>query len=264
MSSTIPSPSIVSPSAASSGAASSGTQQVVMVDTSCANISSLKFAMERLGYEVLVSADTQVISQADKVLLPGVGSAAAAMAQIRAKGLVECLQGLQQPVLGICLGMQLMTNRSEEANAKGQTVPCLGLVDTEVNAMKNNTAGVLPAAETENSSNNTASTLSHKPNVTQNLRLPHMGWNQVTGPAGNTSDSSLSDSPLFYGIDENTYFYFVHGYCVPTGKHTIASCNYTKPFSAAIQNGNFMGVQFHPERSGEAGAKLLRNFVELV
>lgn len=232
--------SIVSPRAISSKTVSSGTKQVVMVDTSCANISSLKFAVERLGYEVLVSADTQVINQADKVLLPGVGSAAAAMAQIRAKGLVSCLQNLQQPVLGICLGMQLMTNRSEEANAQAPTVECLGLVDTEVNAMKN--------------------TLASTDTNAQNLRLPHMGWNQVTGPTAST----LSDSPLFHGIDENTYFYFVHGYCVPTGKHTLATCDYTKPFSAAIQNGNFMGVQFHPERSGEAGAKLLRNFVELV
>ncbi|MCY7295479.1 imidazole glycerol phosphate synthase subunit HisH [Alteromonas sp. a30] len=197
-----------------------------MVDTACANISSLKFAVERLGYDVLVTDDTKRIAQADKVLLPGVGSAAAAMTQIRAKGLVECLQNLQQPVLGICLGMQLMTQRSEEANAKGETVDCLGLVKTEVNAMQSDT-----------------------------LRLPHMGWNQV---------SAVKDSPLFYGIEANTYFYFVHGYCVPQGEHTLATCEYTKTFSAAIENGNFMGVQFHPERSGEAGAQLLRNFVERV
>ncbi|UAA37745.1 imidazole glycerol phosphate synthase subunit HisH [Paraneptunicella aestuarii] len=203
-----------------------GTKQVVMIDTSCANVSSLKFAIERLGYEVLVSADISVINSAEKVLLPGVGSAAAAMQQIQQKGLLDCIRGLTQPVLGICLGMQLLTNRSEEANATADYIECLGLVDTEVNAMKSDT-----------------------------LRLPHMGWNQV---------KVERDTPLFHGIDDNSYFYFVHGYCVPKGEHTLASCDYTKPFSAAIQNGNFMGVQFHPERSSEAGAQLLRNFVELV
>lgn len=199
--------------------------QVVIVDTSCANISSLKFAIERLGFETTVTADTDVISAAGKVFLPGVGSAAAAMQQIHNKGLFDCIRALTQPVLGICLGMQLLTNRSEEANAS-DSVECLGLINTEVNAMQSD-----------------------------NLRLPHMGWNQV---------HPVKDSPLFHGIEDNSYFYFVHGFCVPTGEHTIATCDYTKAFSATIQNGNFMGVQFHPERSGKAGAQLIQNFIERV
>ena len=207
------------------------SKQVVMIDTSCANVSSLKFAVERLGYDVLVTADTNLIESADKVLLPGVGSAAAAMEQIHQKGLLDCIKELSQPVFGICLGMQLMTNRSQEANDAKEPIECLGLVDTEVKAMR-------PATLRSGS-----------------LRLPHMGWNQI---------KIEKDSPLFHGIEDNSYFYFVHGYCVEVGEHTLASCDYTKPFSASIQNGNFMGVQFHPERSSSAGAKLLRNFVELV
>ncbi len=215
---------------------------IVMIDTSCANISSLKFAIERLGYAVTVSADTHVITSADKVLLPGVGSATAAMEQIHQKGLFQCIRDLTQPVLGICLGMQLLTTRSAEANIGAvsvnensnestgnntpQTVNCLDLIKAEVEAMKSDT-----------------------------LRLPHMGWNQV---------KVLNDTPLFQGIEDNSYFYFVHGFCVGTGSHTIATCEYTKPFSAGIQNGNFQGVQFHPERSGAAGSRLLKNFIELV
>lgn len=195
------------------------TQQLVIVHTGCANISSLQFAVERLGYQVQVSDNPAIIKAADKVFLPGVGAAAAAMQQIAQKGLTDCLQSLTQPVLGICLGMQLLTRQSEEGHAQ-----CLGMVDTQVSLM-----------------------------TSDSLTLPHMGWNQI---------QVEQESPLFYQIDSGSWFYFVHGYCVPVGTHTLASCQYSQPFSASIQHNNVYGVQFHPERSGDAGAQLIRNFIE--
>jgi len=195
------------------------SQKIVIVHTGCANIASLQFAVERLGYQVNVSETPEEILAADKVFVPGVGAAAAAMSQIAQKQLTKTLQSLTQPTLGICLGMQLLTQRSEEGSAE-----CLGMVDTHVKAMES-----------------------------QNLTLPHMGWNQVT---------KETDTPLFADIKDQEYFYFVHGYCVPFGKHTLASCDYSEKFSASINRDNYYGVQFHPERSGAAGAKLLRNFIE--
>lgn len=201
---------------------------LAIIDTSCANLASLKFAVERLGYGVTVTADPAHIERADKVFLPGVGSAQAAMQQIAAKQLTECIRSLRQPVLGICLGMQLLTQSSQETGQSeaGDAVPCLGPVPARVTALQS-----------------------------QTLRLPHMGWNTV---------KTVRHSPLFHAIPEDSYFYFVHGFCVAQGGYTLATCNYTQTFSAAVQQDNFMGVQFHPERSSEAGAKLLRNFIELV
>ncbi|GAB3022553.1 imidazole glycerol phosphate synthase subunit HisH [Bowmanella dokdonensis] len=193
--------------------------QLVIVNTGCANISSVRFAIERLGYSVKVSDKPAEIESADKVFLPGVGTASAAMQQIREKGLSELLPNLRQPVLGICLGMQLMTRYSEE----GQ-VACLDIMDTQVTRMQ-----------------------------VGKLRLPHMGWNQV---------DPQKDCPLFHGIQRGSYFYFVHSFCVMVGEHTLASCDYEVPFSASIGRNNFYGVQFHPERSGEAGSRLLKNFIE--
>lgn len=198
-------------------------QNIVIVNTGCANISSVKFALERLNVAVTVSDDLEVITQADKVFLPGVGSANAAMQSIEAKGLQQTIQSLTQPVLGICLGMQLMVEESEEG-ISGNT-PCLGLLPGQVKRMQ-----------------------------VGNLRLPHMGWNTVT---------PVSDNPLFKGIDAGTYFYFVHSFAVEKYQYTLASCDYGMPFSASINKDNFFGVQFHPERSGEAGARLLQNFVDL-
>ncbi len=198
-------------------------QNIVIVNTGCANISSVKFAIERLGSIVTVSDDTQVIAKADKVFLPGVGSAHAAMASINQKLLAPCIQSLSQPVLGICLGMQLMVEQSQES-LQGDT-PCLGLMPGQVKRMQ-----------------------------VGDLRLPHMGWNTVT---------PMANAPLFKGIDAGSYFYFVHSFAVAVAEITMASCDYGMAFSAAIHKDNFFGVQFHPERSSDAGATLLKNFIDL-
>ncbi|EWH09620.1 imidazole glycerol phosphate synthase, glutamine amidotransferase subunit [Catenovulum agarivorans DS-2] len=193
---------------------------VVIIDTSCANLSSLKFGVERLGYKVAVTDNAEQIKNADKVFLPGVGAAGAAMRIIKEKGIPEIVQGLQQPVLGICLGMQLMTEHSAEGN-----VDCLGLIPGTV-----------------------------KPIKAEGLRLPHMGWNTLT---------EIKDSPLFEGINQQDYFYFVHSLCVAPSEYTLATCDYGQTFSASIHHKNFYGVQFHPERSGKSGARVIQNFLEM-
>ncbi|MDO6447087.1 imidazole glycerol phosphate synthase subunit HisH [Colwellia sp. 1_MG-2023] len=199
-------------------------QNIVIVDTGCANLSSVKFAVERLGYQTTITDDVSLIKQADKVIFPGVGSAKHAMENIVKKGLVETLQQLTQPVLGFCLGMQLMTQSSSE-NSNGETVECLKLIPTEV-----------------------------KPLDAQSLRLPHMGWNTLT---------SVSDHPVFAGINVGDYFYFVHSFAAPISEFTVASCHYGSEFSAAIAKDNFIGCQFHPERSSELGSKIIKNFLAL-
>jgi imidazole glycerol-phosphate synthase subunit HisH len=198
-------------------------QNIVIVNTGCANISSVKFAVERLGVKVTVSDNIETIQRADKVFLPGVGSANAAMASIEQKQLVACIQGLTQPVLGICLGMQLMVEKSAESLQ--DFTPCLNLIPGEVKRMQ-----------------------------VGELRLPHMGWNTVT---------PLDSLSLFKGIPNGTYFYFVHSFAVAISQYTLASCQYGMAFSAALHKDNFYGVQFHPERSSDAGAQLLQNFIEL-
>ncbi|MBV4365383.1 imidazole glycerol phosphate synthase subunit HisH [Erwinia sp. BNK-24-b] len=194
---------------------------VVILDTGCANLSSVKWAIQRLGYEPQVSREADVVLQADKLLLPGVGTAQAAMDQLRERELIELIKACTQPVLGICLGMQLLGSLSEESNG----VTTLGIIDRPVQKMNDH-----------------------------GLPLPHMGWNQITAQAGNH---------LFRGIADGAYFYFVHSYAMPVNEFTIAQCNYGEPFTAAVQKDNFFGVQFHPERSGAAGAQLLKNFLEM-
>jgi len=207
----------------------------VIVDTGCANLSSVKFAVERLGFEVTITDDVTVIQQAEKVIFPGVGSAKHAMKNIKAKNLVAVLQGLTQPVLGFCLGMQLMTESSTEGkksstegNSDDNTsniVPCLNLIPTTIEPLK-----------------------------AQGNRLPHMGWNTLT---------QVSNHPIFKGISEGDYFYFVHSFAAPVSEYTIASCEYGSTFSAAIAKDNFIGCQFHPERSSALGSKIIQNFLEL-
>lgn len=195
--------------------------KVAIIDTGCANLSSVRYAIERLGYAVTVSADHDVLLAADKLLLPGVGTASEAMKNLTERNLVDFIRQLHQPVLGICLGMQMLVNHSDEGE-----VDCLGLVDAECLHMQ----------------------------ASDGVRLPHMGWNQIT---------PMPDHPLFNHIADGSYFYFVHSYAVPVGDYTLATSQHGLNFSAAIGNANFFGVQFHPERSGAAGAQLLKNFLEL-
>jgi glutamine amidotransferase len=196
----------------------------VIVDTGCANLSSVKFAIERLGFNAVVTDDIEQIKTADKVIFPGVGSAKHAMANIIDKGLVETLQNLTQPVLGFCLGMQLMCASSVEGN-DGEKIECLNIIPTDIT-----------------------------PLLSKNNRLPHMGWNTLT---------SVSDHPVFKGISIGDYFYFVHSFAAPISKYTVATCKYGSEFSAVIAKDNFIGCQFHPERSSELGSKIIKNFLEI-
>jgi imidazole glycerol-phosphate synthase subunit HisH len=195
--------------------------EAVIIDSGGANLASLQFALERLGARAVVSSDARTIAAAPRVLLPGVGSAADAMQRLRRSGLAELLPTLRQPVLGICLGMQLLFERSAEG-----TTECLGVLPGKVRRLE----------------------------AAPGRPVPHMGWNQLTEPR---------EDPLLEGIEPGAYFYFVHGYAVPTSDVTLAHVQYGEALSAAVRRGNFWGTQFHPERSAAAGARLLGNFLTL-
>jgi imidazole glycerol-phosphate synthase subunit HisH len=193
---------------------------LAIVDSGGANIASVRFALERLGVRSELTADPAVIRAAERVILPGVGSAVEGMKRLQVRGLVDCVRGLTQPVLGVCLGMQLLFEDSAEGPTK-----TLGLIP--------GTVALLPGA----------------PGIT----VPHMGWNTIL--------TARTDG-LLTGIGPDDRFYFVHSYAAPVNAFTVASCDHGTPFTAIVQRGNFSGVQFHPERSGAAGARLLKNFVE--
>ncbi len=193
---------------------------LAIVDSGGANIASVRFALERLGIASELTADPTVIRSADRVILPGVGSANEGMRKLQERGLVECVRGLTQPVLGVCLGMQLLF----ESSAEGPT-ETLGLIPGRVELLPD-----FPG-----------------------IQVPHMGWNTIL----------CGRSPgLLDGIEADTRFYFVHSYAGPVNAFTVASCDHGTPFAAMVRRANFFGVQFHPERSGVAGARLLKNFVE--
>lgn len=194
---------------------------LAIIDSGGANIASVRFALQRLGAEPVFTADPAIIRTAERVILPGVGAAGAAMAHLRQRGLIECIRELRQPVLGICLGMQLLFESSEEGEE-----PCLGLIPGR---------------------------LRHFPS-SKALRVPHMGWN-VAKPK--------KKHPLISGLGPGSWFYFVHSYYAPLAEASLASCQHGLEFSAIVAQGNFMGAQFHPERSASAGAQLLKNFLEL-
>ena len=198
----------------------SGTD-VVIVDSGGANLASLSFALDRLGVRSLVSSDAQTISSAARVMLPGVGAAAEAMARLHELSLVDCLRSLQQPLLGICLGMQLLFTESAEGNTA-----CLGIIAGSVQRLHGGPG---------------------RP-------VPHMGWNCCR---------QLAADPLLMNIGDSDYFYFVHGYAAATTPDTTAVTDYGVPFSAVVSHANFHGVQFHPERSSSAGARVLGNFLAL-
>ncbi|MBW0281468.1 imidazole glycerol phosphate synthase subunit HisH [Shewanella xiamenensis] len=211
---------------------------VVIIDTGCANLSSVRFAFERLGAKVLVTDDKASIKAAKRVVLPGVGSAGAAMASLSEKALVELIQGLTQPVLGVCLGMQMLTLLSKERGGQAldcQTLDCkcLGIIPTEIDELDRQILKV------------------------EDLPLPHMGWNQLT------FSNPSQVHPLFAGVPSGSYVYFVHSYRAPLSDYTLAQCRYGEDFSAAIGKDNFMGVQFHPEKSAAVGAQILGNFLKM-
>ncbi|WP_337840628.1 imidazole glycerol phosphate synthase subunit HisH [Rheinheimera sp.] len=196
---------------------------LVIVDTGCANISSVYCAFKRLGVQAKVSRDLGEIKNAGKLLLPGVGAAHQAMSNLQQRDLIDSLKAAPQPMLGICLGMQLLTDHSEEGD-----VACLGILPGEVKRMQ-----------------------------VGKLRLPHMGWNTL-----NTTEAGCNH-PLLAGIGAQDYVYFVHSFAVAPSAITLASCDYGQSFAAVIGQGNKFGAQFHPERSGKVGARLLQNFLSL-
>ncbi len=197
---------------------------VAIVDTGGANLNSVLFALRRLdvNIEPTFTRDPRIIAEAQRVILPGVGAAADAMSQLREAGLVELIPTLTQPVLGICLGMQLLFARSDEGGA-----------DT-LKIMLGNVVRMNAASKA-------------------GLPVPHMGWNTLHFERD-------SGDPLFEGIEDGAHMYFVHSFRAPLRAPAIACTHYGETFAAAVRWGNFMGVQFHPERSGTLGARILKNF----
>lgn len=193
--------------------------KVAIINSGGANIASILFALERLNVIAKLTSDATEIKKASHVILPGVGAAKIAMENLQQLKLIDTIRSLTQPVLGICLGMQLLYEFSEEGN-----VPCLGVV-------KGNIAKLQPQPQ---------------------LTIPHMGWNTL---------KMVGQSPLFKNIEDSSYVYFVHSYAAPITNATIAATNYNQNFTAAMQQENFFGTQFHPERSGEVGSKILYNFI---
>lgn len=192
--------------------------KLVIIDYGAGNIKSIQFAFKRLGVEAELSNVPEDISLADKVIFPGVGEASNAMLKLRESRLDELIPTLKQPVLGICLGMQLMCNHTEEGNTKG-----LGIFDTQVKRFSNK------------------------------VKVPQMGWNVVTNLKSN----------LFKGINDRSFMYLVHSYYAEQCNQTIATTDYQIEYASALENGNFYGVQFHPEKSADSGEQLLKNFLEL-
>jgi glutamine amidotransferase len=193
---------------------------VAIIDSGGANIASLRAALQRLGAESVVTSDAGVIQRAARVLLPGVGSAHNAMARLRSTGLDKVIPALKQPLLGICLGMQILFDTSEEGPANGLSV--------------------IPGNVT-------------KLQFAQGLPVPHMGWNRL---------AQTRPDPLLDGLSSLDYVYFVHGYAVPAGEWTVATTEYGTSFTAVARRDNFCGTQFHPERSGVVGARILANFLK--
>ncbi|MBE0390833.1 imidazole glycerol phosphate synthase subunit HisH [Flavobacterium sp. PL002] len=196
----------------------SGAGGLVIINYGAGNIQSIMFAIERLGYKAVLSNNPAEIKAADKVIFPGVGEASSAMKMLLASGLDKLIPTLTQPVLGICLGMQLMCNKTEEGNTKG-----LGIFDVDV--LK----------------------------FSSKVKVPQMGWNTIYN----------LKSDLFKDISEDEYMYLVHSFYAPNCAESIATTNYELEYASALQKNNFYGTQFHPEKSGDVGEKILGNFLQL-
>ena len=195
---------------------------IAIIDYDTGNLRSVCNALERIGAEYVLTDDPSVISRADRVLLPGVGEASTAMQKLQERGLCEVIRGLKMPVLGICIGMQLMCRHSDEGD-----VDCLGIFDASVTKF---------FADPQNG-----------------VKVPHMGWNAISGLR----------TGLFEGLSDGDFVYFVHSYAASVCDDTIAVSDNGRMFSAAICRDNFYGVQFHPEKSGDVGEKILKNFMSL-
>ncbi len=195
---------------------------VSIVKYNAGNIYSVIHALKRLGIEPTLTDDAELLSKADRVLFPGQGEASTAMEYLRKRGLDRIIKDLRQPVLGICIGQQLMCRHSEEGNTD-----CLDIIPLDVKRF-------VPQVHTD--------------------KVPQMGWNSIHN----------LHTPLFRDIDEGSYIYNVHSYYVPYDPDfTIATCNYIVPYSAALHKDNFYATQFHPEKSGDIGERVLRNFLEI-
>jgi glutamine amidotransferase len=200
---------------------------VAIIKYNAGNVQSVLYALQRLGTNAIVTDDVDEILSADKVIFPGVGNAGSAMEYLKEKKLNELIISLKQPVLGICLGLQLLCNSSEEGDTK-----CLGIFDSVVKKFDD--------------------TVFQNKNLVP-YKIPHMGWNTI---------DHLS-SPLMDGVAENSYVYFVHSYYAEISPETIATTNYINLFSAAMHKDNFYGVQFHTEKSGLTGEQILKNFLNI-
>ena len=193
--------------------------KVAIVKYNAGNVESVKNALNRLEIDPIISDSPEILQTADKVIFPGVGEASTAMSYLRERKLDEVIKSLKQPVFGICLGMQLLCEYSEENSSN-----CLGILPYQVRQFS-----------------------------AEKLKVPQIGWNNIYNLKGK----------LFTHTSENSYAYFVHGFYVESGKETTANCQYGITYSAAVEYKNFYAVQFHPEKSGEVGAKILENFLKI-
>lgn len=193
--------------------------KVAIVKYNAGNTASVTNALVRVGAEPVISDEAEVLNSADKVIFPGVGEASTAMAYLRDRGLDEVIRSLRQPVLGVCLGMQLLCSSSDENDTE-----CLGLLPYRVRRFSGG-----------------------------GLKVPHMGWNTICDLRG----------PLLNGVADGEFVYFIHSYFVESGGHTTAACSYGEKFTAALSYENFHAVQFHTEKSGKVGDRILENFLNL-
>ncbi len=195
--------------------------KVTIIKYNAGNIYSVEHALKRLGVKAQITADPNLIQASDKIIFPGVGEATCTMRYLQQTGLDKIICSLRQPVLGICLGMQLLCRHSEEGNVDG-----LGIFDIDIKKFQ-------PKDQTD--------------------KVPHMGWNTLTA----------TRSKLFENLNDNEFVYFVHSYYAPVCSYTTAQTEYIHPFSAALQKDNFYATQFHPEKSGTIGERILYNFLRL-
>ena len=200
--------------------------QVAIVKYNAGNVYSVVNALRRLGIEPMLTDDAEQLRAADKVLFPGQGEASGAMAYLKARRLDEVIRDLKQPVLGICIGQQLLCRHSEEGDTD-----CIGIFDAEVKRFQ-------PQRHED--------------------KVPCMGWNELK-----IENGKLKINPILEGLGEHPYVYFVHSYYVPVCAETIATADYILPYSASMHKDNFYTCQFHPEKSGKVGEQILRNFLSL-